>query len=119
MSNRRIREGNKRILLKDWGRTLLAIAQWIFVLWLLWPLRNPSTSPIHFARVVLGVLLFIVFGGKLFYDSVIAGILRQRRTSAKQDIVTLIGIVIVLGLVVGLLILFVGFVLVEFFRSSR
>ena len=57
--------------------------------------------------------------GKLFYDTVIMGILQQRRRSVKQDVFTLIGIVLALSLVVGLLFLFVGFLLVRMYEISQ
>ena len=108
----------RKILLKDWGRTALEIGKWVLVLWLLWPLRHASSGPVDFTRVLLGILLFIIFAGKVFYDTIIMGILRQRRTSVKQDLITLVGIVAGISLVVGLLIVFVGFAIVELYQSS-
>ena len=108
----------RKIVLKDWGRTALEIAKWVLVLWLLWPLRHATSGPVDFTRVLLGILLFIIFAGKVFYDTIIMGILRQRRTSAKQDLITLIGMVAGISLVVGLLVVFVGFAIVELYRSG-
>ncbi|MFH1941201.1 MAG: hypothetical protein ABIL68_03775 [bacterium] len=106
-------------LMKDWGRTAFEILKWAVVLWLLWPMKDASSGPVNFTRIVAGILLFVIFAGKLFYDTVIMGIIRQRRTSVKQDIVNLLGIVMGVGIVVGLLIFFVGFILVELFRSMN
>jgi len=108
----------RKIVMKDWGRTALEIAKWVLVLWLLWPLRHATSGPVDFTRVLLGILLFIIFAGKVFYDTIIMGILRQRRTSAKQDIITLIGMVAGISLVVGLLIVFVGYAIVQLYQSS-
>ena len=102
-----------------WVKTLVEIGKWVFVLWLLLPLRQASSGPILFARVALGILLFIIFTGKLFYDTVIEGYIRRRQMSAKQDILSLIGIVLVIGLVVGLVIFLIGFMMLQFFEMMR
>lgn len=97
-------------------RTILELAKWILVLWLLWPLRHAAGGPVAFTRIALGILLFVIFAGKLFYDTVIMGILRRRRTSVRQDLISMLGITLGIALVVGMLMLFVGFVFVELFR---
>jgi hypothetical protein len=102
----------------EWLKTVLEVAKWLIVIWLLWPIRHANRTPVDITRVVLGVLLFVIFTGKLFYDTVIMGILRHRRDSAKRDFVTLIGITLILSLVVGLLMLFVGYFMVELFRQA-
>lgn len=109
----------RKIILKDWGSTALEMGKWAVVLWLLWPLRHAPSGSVDFARVVLGILLFVIFAGKLFYDTVIMSIVRQRRTSLKQDILSLIGMILVMSLVVGLLVVFVGFVIVELIQMSN
>ena len=109
----------RRAIIKDWAKTGLEVIKWAFVIWLLLPIRQASSGPVNFTRVAAGILFFIIFAGKLLYDTVIMGILRQRRTSVKQDILTLIGMVLVLSLVIGLLMLFVGFLIVELFKMSQ
>ena len=109
----------RKFISKQWGNTILETGKWILVLWLLWPIRGASSGPVDFVRVALGILLFIIFAGKLFYDTIIMDILRRRRTSIKQDIVTFIGIILVLSLVVGFLLVFVGYLLVEMVRMSQ
>lgn len=106
-------KARRKIIMKEWGGTALEVGKWLLVLWLLWPVRNANIAPVEFTRVVIGVLLFIIFAGKLFFDTVIMSIIRQRRTSVKRDIVTLLGIVLVLGLVVGLLLFFGALLLIE------
>lgn len=109
----------RKAVLKDWGKTAVEIAKWVLVLWLLWPLRHASSGPVDFIRVSLGILLFILFAGKLFYDTVIMSIVRRKRTSAKQDFFSLLGIILGLSVVVGLLLLFIGYVLLEVYQMSR
>lgn len=102
----------------EWRNTVVEILKWLVVLWLLWPIRHATSGPIEFARVVAGILLFVIFSGKLFYDTVIMSIVRQERMSTRRDIITILGIVVGLALVVGLLILFVGYLLIELQRMS-
>ena len=109
----------RKAIFKDWRNVALEIGKWVLVLWLLWPVRHAINGPVDFSRVVLGILLFVIFAGKLFYDTIIMDILKQRRTSVKQDVLSMIGIVLVLSLVVGLLLFFVGFVIIELYRSSN
>ena len=103
---------------RQWRKIAFEIFKWVLVLWLLWPMRHSTEGPIEFARVVAGILLFVIFTGKLFYDTIIMGIVKQKRNSARQDIITILGIVIALALVVGLVIVFVGYLLIEIQRMS-
>ena len=97
---------------------ILEIGKWILVLWLLWPLRHASNRPVAFVRVVVGIALFVIFSGKLFYDMVITGFIRQKRTTPGQDLLTVLGSVVVIALVVGLLLFFVGLMFVALFQAS-
>jgi len=110
-------EARRKIILKEWGGTALEVGKWLLVLWLLWPVRKANIAPVEFTRVVIGILLFIIFAGKLFFDTVIMSIIRQRRTTVKRDVITLLGIVLVLGLVVGLLLFFGALLLIEMSKN--
>ena len=110
--------GEKNIKFKSWKATILEILKWALVLWLLLPLRHTTGGSIAFWRVVLGILLFIILAGKLFYDTIITEFVKQRRTSVKQDIVTLIGLVLVIILILGFFVFFMGFVIVELMQMS-
>ena len=112
-------KARRKIILKDWGGMAFEVIKWLVVLWLLWPIRKANVVPIEFTRVAIGILLFIIFAGKIFYDTVIMSIIRQRRMSAKKEIVSLIGIVVVLGFVVGLLLLFAGYLLIELSKNMN
>lgn len=109
----------RKFILKDWGNTALEMGKWVLVLWLLWPIRSVAAGPMEFFRVAAGILLFIIFAGKLFYDTIIMGILRQRRTSVKQDILSFVGIILVMSIVVGFLLLFVGYLVIELMKMSQ
>ncbi len=96
----------KKIILNDRVKIALEILKWSFVIWLLWPLSRLSQEEglNQITRVLLGILLFIIFTGKVFYDTVIMGWIKQRRTSLKQDAILLLGIILVLCLMLGLVV---------------
>lgn len=109
---------NKKRKMNSTVAALVEIGKWALVVYLLWPLQRASTVPVSFARIILGVSLFIIFAGKLLYDTVIADLLKNKRVSTRKDIITMLGMVVVLSLVIGLLILFVGFVFIQLYQSS-
>ena len=109
----------KEIKRKELRSTLIEIGKWLLVLWLLFPLRHPTETIIDVLRVVAGVLLFIIFSGKLLYDLIIMPFIRQRRNTAKQDLITMVGMVLVMALVVGLLFVFTGYVFIELYRNMQ
>ena len=114
----------KKLVLKDWGKTTLEVLKWAFIIWLLWPLSRLSQEGLRqFIRVLLGILLFIIFTGKVLYDTIFVGLIKQRRTSMKQDAILLLGVILVICFMLGLIILLlsmylsvVGDELEEFFR---
>jgi len=112
-------EMKNKIVWPKWTKVAFEVLKWAFVLWLLWPVRNAVETTVDLSRIVLGVLLFIIFTGKIFYDTIIIGILRRRRVSAAEDILTLIGIVLVLAIIVGLLIFFAGYLFLKVIEVSR
>ncbi len=111
----------KKVLFKDWGMTILEILKWSFVIWLLLPLSRVSQEVRpnqfrgleEFTRVLLGILLFIIFSGKVFYDTVIMGFIQQRRTTLKQDAVMFLGVILFICFIVGLMGLWVSLYLVQ------
>ncbi len=107
----------KELIRDDWKRTVLEGGKWALVIWLLWPLQGAASGPINFTRVVLGILLFILFSGKLFYDTVVMGMIRQRRTTVRQDLMSLIGMVAGIAVVVGLAVMLVGLMMVQLFSQ--
>jgi hypothetical protein len=99
--------------LKEWGGAALEILKWVFVLWLLFPLARFTSGGIQFTRVLLGILLFIIFSGKTFYDTIIMGMIRGKRVSLKKDIVLLLGMALGAALIVGIVVLMVGLLIIE------
>lgn len=103
----------KKNTVKKWAETCLEIFKWGVILWLLIPIKHASQTPVSFFRVTLGITLFIIFSGKIFYDVVIQNLINKRRDNLKKDIITLVGIVVIIALVVGFLIFFIGLYIVE------
>lgn len=107
-----------RYYVKEWGSVAGEIFKWICVLWLLFPIAQFKDGGIQFARILLGILLFIIFAGKTFYDTIIMGMIKGRRQSLKRDILMLIGISLVAALIVGAVVMMVGFLIVEYNKTA-
>jgi len=109
----------RKAIIKEWSGTALEILRWLFVLWLILPMRSPKGTLLELARIMLGYLLFIIFGGKIFYDTIIMGMIRQRYASAKKDALMFFGMVLIIAVVVGFVIVLMGFLLVAYFNNSQ
>ena len=107
----------RKAVFKDWLGTALEILKWAFVVWLLWPIVELGRQRMSVARVVAGICLFVVFAGKLFYDTLITEFIRQRRTTAKQDLMALLGMIAAVFLLAGLVIGMVGLLITQWQKS--
>jgi hypothetical protein len=107
----------RKAVFKDWLGTALEILKWAFVVWLLWPIVELGRQRMSVARVVAGICLFVVFSGKLFYDTLITEFVRQRRTTAKQDLMALLGMIAAVVLLAGLVIGMVGLMITQWQKS--
>ena len=105
--------GIKKDSVKKWNDIFLEIFKWGVVFWLLLPIKHASHTPISFFRVSVGIALFIIFTGKIFYDVVIQNLIRKKRDNLKKDMIALVGIIVIITLVVGFLIFFISLYLVE------
>ena len=108
----------RKAVFKDWAGTVLEILKWAFVVWLLWPIVELGRQRMSVARVVAGICLFVVFAGKLFYDTLITEFVRQRRTTAKQDLMALLGMIAAVVLLAGLVIGMVGLMITQWQKSA-
>ncbi|MGQ9560560.1 MAG: hypothetical protein ACUVWA_08615 [Candidatus Oleimicrobiaceae bacterium] len=96
-------------------RVVVAAAQWALVAYLLWPVRGRLQGMGDFARVTLGIFLFVIFSGKLLYDQ---AVVRTSRAEPRQEWLHLAGIALGLVLVVGMVVLLVGILLANLLTSS-
>jgi cobalamin biosynthesis protein CobD/CbiB len=103
---------------KEIGGTLLQLLKWSAVIWCLWPLARFSEGSIQFTRVLLGILLFIIFSGKMLYDTIIMDYIRQRRTTLKQDIAQFLGMILAVALIVGLVLLMIAALIMESMKPT-
>lgn len=93
---------------KSLKSTLIEIGKWVIVLWLMSPLALAMRGPVDFSRVAMGILLFIIFTGKLLFDTIIAPLKTRTERTALQDVIMMIGAVTAVGLAVTMMILLVG-----------
>lgn len=99
--------------------TLREIAKWLIVLWLMSPLALAMRGPVDFSRVALGILLFIIFTGKLLFDSIIAPLKTRAERTALQDVIMMFGVVAVIGLAVTMMILLIGLYVMKLIESQN
>jgi hypothetical protein len=78
------------------------------VILLLLPLRNAGKEEIDFSRVMLGIMLFVIFSGKMFYDALLDSYKRKVEGSMGREVIAMLGMVIVMALVIGLVVASVG-----------
>ena len=109
----------RKAIFKEWSGTALEILKWLFVLWLILPMRSPKGTLLEFARIMLGYLLFIIFGGKVFYDTIIMGMIRQRHVSAKKDTLMFFGMVLIIAVIVGFVIVLMGILFIGYINNSQ
>jgi len=104
MTDPSIEKRKQQIRIREWKGIVSEILKWGIVIWLLFPLTRLTAGRFMFMRVLLGILLFIIFAGKRFYDTVIMSAIKQRRTSLKEDMIAFLGMVLGATLLVGLVI---------------
>jgi len=112
-------EERRKAIIKEWSGVGLEILKWLFVLFLLLPIRSPKGTLTEFARIMLGYLLFIIFGGKIFYDTIIMGMIRKRYASAKKDALMFFFMVFIIAVVVGFVLVLFGLLITEYIKNSQ
>jgi hypothetical protein len=85
------------------------IGKWMLVVWLLLPLRHSMTEHVNFSRILLGILLFVLFGGKVFYDTVLDSYKKRPERKPIVDLIVMVGSITVIALIVGITIVFIGY----------
>ncbi len=87
------------------------IAKWSLVLWLLYPLIWAQEKYVSFPRIMAGILLFVVFSGKMLYDMMISKRNHHQERSNAADLLATLAMVVVAALIVGLFVVIIGFAL--------
>ncbi len=98
---------------------ILEIGKWALVIWLLLPMRSAMQGTIEFTRVGLGVILFVIFVGKLLYDVTYFPKQHKSESSAGKDLISMIGIVLGIALLVLLLVFFVAMYVINYMSSTN
>lgn len=86
----------------------IEVGKWVLVLWLLTPIRKAMSERVDFARVVLGILLFILFAGKMFYDTILSSLLKDTERKKYSELIAMIGMATVIALIIGVVVVFIG-----------
>lgn len=118
MHDPELKKRKRQHRIEEWKGVFVEIVKWALVIWLLLPLSRITAGRFLFVRVLLGILLFIVFAGKTFYDTVIMSAIRQRRTSLKQDLFAFLGMIAGAMVLVGLVILLFALLIVTWQQQA-
>lgn len=99
----------------SWKSWVLEIGKWLIVIWLFLPLQRSSPDLSDFYKVTAGVLLFIIFTGKLFYDTLFRDMTGRREESAGKELAQMAMMIIILALAVGGALFLSGFLILEMY----
>jgi hypothetical protein len=99
-------------------RSVLWGAKWLLVAWLLYPLRRRMNLPMDFTRSALGILLFVIFAGKMLYDSVIWKQVTGRSRDSLGDLLSLAVMVAIIAVLLAVTIFFIGLYVVSFLQRE-
>jgi len=108
----------KQLRLKKTGLFIVEAAKWGLVVYLLLPLHKAMSEQVNFTRIVIGILLFVVFSGKLFYDVILQKKRERVERSAAADLLSTIAIAVAIALVVGLVVLSIGMAVLSLMQQS-
>ncbi|MBN1780670.1 hypothetical protein JW948_06050 [bacterium] len=97
----------------------IEILKWGLVLFLLWPLVTLGTQKVHLVRILTGIVLFVIFSGKMLYDYVIISAMKRTRISLKKDIVSFLGIILGAAFLVGIVLFFIAYFIILFVAESQ
>ena len=103
---------------KKTGTIVVTVLKWVLVLFFLWPLQDADISITDFTRIVIGILLFILFAGKLFYDIILERKKNQKPVSAARELLNMVAIVSVLALAIAGIVAILGMVIYTMLQQS-
>ena len=90
----------------------LEIAKWGIVVWLLWPMLTFQAERMSVWRLVFGVMMAVIFVGKMFYDFILDNFKARRERYTIVDLLLLVGFIAIVAVLIGGTIVLVGLYLV-------
>lgn len=94
---------------KKYLNVVLEIAQWALVVFLFWPIIIMQTAKMPLWRMMLGVLLLVIFIGRLFYDYTLAHYSTQQERPQWVNLLSLVASITLIAAVIGGLLLLFAF----------
>jgi hypothetical protein len=85
----------------EWKGVGVEVLKWGWVLFLFWPLFRLHEGKFSLIRILAGIVFFVIFSGKLLYDTLVQDYIRRRNVSRKRDLITFLGIILAASLIVG------------------
>lgn len=98
--------------------SIVELLKWGVVVWLLWPLLSFQTDKMTLWRMVLGVLLTVLFLGKMFYDFIIDNFKQRKERYTFTDFLLLAGFIAGIAVLIGGGILVIGLYISGQIRES-
>ena len=99
-------------------RYTLEIGRWVLVGYLLFPLRRRMHLPREFTRSALGIVLLVIFAGKMLYDAVIWKQVSGIRRDSGRDLLSMLAIVFLIALLAGVTIFFIGLYVINLYQNA-
>ncbi len=93
------------------------IAKWGLVVWLIWPITYSMQSRMSFPRMMAGILLFVLFIGKLFYDVFFDSYRHRENKNKYVELLVTVGAVTFIAILVGAIALFIGLYAYEMMKN--
>jgi len=87
----------------------LEIGKWGLVIWLLLPLTTIQEKYVPFPRIMAGILLLIIFAGKMLYDIMLEQRSKHSERSNAADLLASVGMAVGIALIIGLFVVIIGF----------
>lgn len=98
---------------------IVEIVKWGAVIWLFWPLFSFQSERIAVWRMVCGVLLIVVYLGKMFYDVIINALQRQKERYTLGDFLGLVVTITLIAVIVGGVLVLLALYLINQMQSGE
>jgi len=91
--------------------------KWGLVIWLIWPITYSMQSRMSFPRMMAGILLFVLFIGKLFYDVIYDSYQKRQNKNKYVELLVTVGAVSFIAILIGAIALFIGMYAYEMMKN--